>query len=81
MKPESNLSASSIASSPAGKTSAPVTPPSSDQIPINGRQQILDMLRVADPQFRDSILRRLSSRDLRLANSLRRDLKNLELEY
>ena len=50
-------------------------------IPINGFQQIVDMLKVADPQFRESLLRRLSVRDLALANSLRRDLESVELEY
>ncbi|MFZ9596139.1 MAG: hypothetical protein ACO3A2_08690 [Bdellovibrionia bacterium] len=81
MKPETPLTTSPSTSPAAGKTPVAFSPPASDQIPINGRQQILDMLRVADPQFRESILRRLSSRDLRLANSLRRDLKNLEVEY
>ncbi len=50
-------------------------------IPINGFQQIVDMLKVADPQFRESLLRRLAVRDLALANSLRRDLERLEVEY
>lgn len=47
-------------------------------IRINGFQQVLDMLRIADPKFRESLLRRLASRDVELANSLRRDLLNLE---
>jgi hypothetical protein len=56
--------------------------PSEQQgIPINGFQQIVDMLKVADPQFRESLLRRLAIRDLSLANSLRRDLESLEREY
>jgi len=50
-------------------------------IPINGFQQIVDMLKVADPQFRESLLRRLAIRDLGLANSLRRDLESMEVEY
>ncbi|MEO5969011.1 MAG: hypothetical protein ABIQ95_03720 [Bdellovibrionia bacterium] len=50
-------------------------------IPINGFQQIVEMLKIADPQFRESLLRRLSVRDLALANSLRRDLETLEVEY
>jgi hypothetical protein len=47
-------------------------------IRIDGFQQVLDMLRVADPAFRESLLRRLAARDLSLANSLRKDLKNLD---
>ncbi len=43
-------------------------------IPINGFQQILDMLKVADPVFRESLLKRLALKDQKLANSLRRDL-------
>ena len=58
-------------------------PQSSEQqgIPINGFQQIVDMLKVADPQFRESLLRRLAARDVSLANSLRRDLENLDAQY
>jgi hypothetical protein len=44
------------------------------KIAINGFQQILDMLRVADPEFRESLLRRLAARDRTLAQALRRDL-------
>jgi hypothetical protein len=47
-------------------------------IPIDGFQQVLDMLRIADPAFRESLLKRLAARDLELANSLRRDLRNLD---
>lgn len=43
-------------------------------IAINGFKQVLDMLRVADPAFRESLLKRLAQRDQNLANSLRRDL-------
>lgn len=41
---------------------------------INGFQQILEMLRVADPAFRESLLKRIALRDRNLAFSLRRDL-------
>jgi hypothetical protein len=47
-------------------------------VQIDGFRQIVDMLRVADPAFRDSLLRRLAQRDANLANSLWRDLKNSE---
>jgi hypothetical protein len=52
-------------------------PPISDAktIPINGFQQVLDMLRIADPAFRESLLKRLAAKDRELANSLRRDLQ------
>jgi hypothetical protein len=45
-----------------------------NQIPIDGFKQIVDMLQVADPAFRESLLKRLAARDSRLAASLRRDL-------
>ena len=45
-------------------------------IPIDGFQQVIEMLRIADPAFRESLLRRLAARDQHLANNLRRDLKN-----
>ena len=44
------------------------------QIPINGYQKVLEMLQVADPQFRESLLKRLAQRDPNLAQSLRRSL-------
>lgn len=43
-------------------------------IPFDGFQQVLEMLRVADPAFRESLLRRLAARDARLARDLRADL-------
>lgn len=47
------------------------------QIPIHGYKQIVDMLRVADPAFRHSLLRRIAARDRELANALARDLANI----
>lgn len=44
-------------------------------IPIDGFKQIVEMLQAADPQFRESLLKRLAARDHSLAQSLRRDLK------
>lgn len=49
-------------------------------IPINGFQQVVDLLRVADPAFRESLLRRLAARDQSLANSLRKDVERFEFE-
>lgn len=53
--------------------------PETNQIPIDGFQQVLDMLRIADPAFRESLLRRLAQRDQQLANTLRKDLSNFDL--
>jgi hypothetical protein len=44
-------------------------------IPIDGFQQVLEMLKIADPHFRESLLRRLALKDQRLAHTLRRDLE------
>lgn len=48
--------------------------PAEAPIPVDGFQQVLEMLRVADPAFRESLLRRLAARDARLARDLRADL-------
>lgn len=46
-------------------------------IRVDGFRQVLEMLRVADPAFRESLLKRLAQRDRELARSLREDLANL----
>ncbi len=38
---------------------------------INGLQQVIDLLRYADPAFRQSLLKRLMARDPKLAQQLR----------
>jgi hypothetical protein len=43
-------------------------------IPVDGFQQVLEMLQIADPAFRESLLRRLAARDRDLARSLRESL-------
>lgn len=43
-------------------------------IRINGFAQVVAMLEAADPQFRESLLRRLAQRDPRLVRSLREDM-------
>jgi hypothetical protein len=43
-------------------------------IAVDGFQQVLEMLRIADPAFRESLLRRLAARDSQLAKELRADL-------
>lgn len=45
-----------------------------NMIRVNGRAQVLDLLRVADPVFRETLLRGIERRDPRLARELRRDL-------
>lgn len=44
------------------------------QVKVDGFEQVLAMLKIADPEFRESLLRRLASRDRALAESLRADL-------
>lgn len=45
-----------------------------ERIPVNGFKQVLEMLQIADPAFRESLLKRLGARDPELARSLRREL-------
>jgi hypothetical protein len=44
------------------------------QLAVDGFNQVLEMLRAADPAFRESLLRRLAARDRQLAADLRHDL-------
>ena len=46
-------------------------------IAVDGFKQILEMLKIADPEFRESLLRRLAARDRELARELRNDLSSL----
>ncbi len=48
--------------------------PNEESIRINGREQILDLLRSTDPAFREHLLRNLERRDKRLAQELRASL-------
>lgn len=48
--------------------------PGEEQIRVNGYAQVLEMLQIADPDFRESLLRRLAQRDPALARSLRQHL-------
>lgn len=41
---------------------------------VDGFKQVLEMLEIADPSFRESLLRRIASRDRNLAESLRQAL-------
>jgi flagellar motor switch protein FliG len=46
--------------------------PAEEGVKIDGLQQIVEMLKHADPAFRESLLKRLTQRDPKLAQSLRR---------
>ena len=41
-------------------------------IRVDGRGQVLDMLRTADPEFREILLRGIEKRDAKLARELRK---------
>ena len=56
------------------KQGQPTNPPEEKRIPINGFRQVLEMLRIADPAFRESLLSRLALRDKALARALRQEL-------
>lgn len=58
----------------AGATAADASSGAEGQIAVNGYSQVLEMLRIADPAFRESLLRRLAARDSELAYNLRRSL-------
>jgi hypothetical protein len=51
------------------------TSPTEDGMKINGLQQVVDMLKMADPAFRESLLKRLMQRDPSLAQSLRKIIR------
>jgi hypothetical protein len=53
---------------------APQAAPGEGDIRVDGFAQVLAMLRIADPQFRESLLRRLGARDPELARQLRAEL-------
>ncbi|MGE4233881.1 MAG: hypothetical protein AB7F43_11180 [Bacteriovoracia bacterium] len=45
-----------------------------DMIRVNGRAQVLDLLRVADPEFRETLLRNIERRNPKLARELREEI-------
>jgi hypothetical protein len=49
-------------------------PAKEEMIRVDGRAQVLEMLRAADPEFREVLLRGIEKRDARLALELRRAL-------
>jgi|GEM_PF-698810 len=59
------------------ETSQLNSPVDDDRIPLDGFKQVLEMLKIADPTFRESLLNRLEQRDQELARILREDLASL----
>lgn len=55
-------------------SSAPVAKTEEKKVNFNGFGQVLEMLRVADDAFRESLLRRLAQQDPALARRLREEL-------
>lgn len=53
----------------------PKSGPSEQGMRINGLQQVVDLLQHADPAFRESLLKRLTQRDPKLAQNLRRIIR------
>ena len=51
------------------------TKPNEEGLKINGLQQVVDLLKFADPAFRESLLKRLMQRDPQLAQSLRKIIR------
>jgi hypothetical protein len=49
--------------------------PLEEGVKINGLEQVIEMLRFADPAFRESLLKRLMARDPKLATSLRKIIR------
>jgi hypothetical protein len=49
--------------------------PLEEGVKINGLEQVIELLKYADPVFRESLLRRLGTRDPRLAQNLRRVIR------
>lgn len=65
---KAKLRKTQTANDPA-ETSAPA-----NGVKVDGFAQVLAMLEIADPEFRESLLKRLAVRDKELAASLRADL-------
>jgi hypothetical protein len=61
------------------KPEAPNAVAASGGVKIDGFQQVYEMLEIADPAFRESILTRLERRNRSLAAELRRRLAENEL--
>jgi hypothetical protein len=53
------------------------TPGPDGRVAVDGFEQVFEMLKIADPAFRESLLKRLAARDRELARSLRERLAEL----
>ena len=54
-----------------------LAPPAAETpIKVDGFEQVLEMLKIADNSFRESLLKRLAQRDPVLARNLRAELAN-----
>ncbi len=51
-----------------------IGPDGEAKIAVDGFGQVIEMLKIADPGFRESLLKRLALKDKNLANDLRRKL-------
>lgn len=49
--------------------------PAEQGMKIDGLQQVVDLLKHADPAFRESLLRRLTQRDPQLAQQLKKTIR------
>ena len=49
--------------------------PQEEGIKIDGLQHVIELLKHADPEFRESLLKRLTNRDPQLAKSLRKIIR------
>ena len=49
--------------------------PQEEGMKIDGLQQVIELLKHADPSFRESLLKRLGGRDPKLAQSLRKIIR------
>ena len=57
------------------KPQAPAPAPKEEElIPVNGFAQVVALLQHAEPEFRDSLLRRIGVRDKKLAHALKVEL-------
>lgn len=57
------------------QTNTGQTGPLEEGVKINGLQQVIELLKFADPAFRESLLKRLTTRDPKLAASLRKIIR------
>ena len=70
MNPRDNLY-----KNPNSVPAAPQKPEMEAGVQVNGLEQVVEMLRFADPAFRDSLLKRITQRDPKLAASLKRIIR------